>query len=87
MADSKQLKDCELKKVSGGSNSELAGRQVYGTKKIGYCKYCDAEKLLEYVGAQTGFVQKLSMGLCNKWRCPDCQCDNYYQQSSGILLP
>lgn len=85
MSDKKELKEEDLISVSGGS-PEFGGTQEWGTQKVGYCKYCGQDKLLTYVGTDTGFVYGISVGKCNKWRCEDCKCDNYYRQLGGVLL-
>lgn len=92
--DIAELSEEELQQVSGGLSDErfaiVEGEQyVVGvTQKTGYCKYCNGEKLLTYIGTGTGW-DSVMHGMnwkCNLWKCTECNKDNYYTCSGGRLI-
>ena len=90
MSDIKDLNNEDLEKVAGGGHldyyPEFKGYFDFGTKKIGYCKYCNANRTLVFVGREEGWYDGQSMDDCNKWKCSECHNDNFFTVNEGMLI-
>ena len=84
-----ELQEEELEKVSGGGSDyeEYGGyKQIIGTQKVGYCKFCHDDKLLEFVGEDCTYYHGEYVGVSNLWKCCDCQNVNYYLCNTGKVF-
>lgn len=83
-----ELSEEELEKATGGhTNINLSGYGIrIDTQRSGYCKYCNANRNLIFVGTDKGWVDGSYQLDCNKWRCTECNNDNYYIIYDGVLI-
>ena len=84
-----ELKEEDLVKVTGGDiyMNNLAGNSYnkYVTTENAYCKYCNTERTLLFVGTDIGY-EGFNAYQCNIWRCQVCNCNSYIRTGNGKLL-
>ena len=82
-----ELSEDDLEKATGGLiDTNLSGMFInINTERTGYCKYCDENRTLTYVGSAGGWIGNDLIN-CNLWRCTVCNNENYYSVWDGTLI-